>query len=112
MAILSAEHLLAGTLIELGKMGATGLPDTETLDRALLSMHGSGSEALTQKVMWGSGARDALNAAVLRLRQLGGSVLDCREIALGLMESGEINPMFYAAASGTRRAAAGTVGCT
>ena len=104
VAILSAEHLLAGTFIELAKQDVSGLPDVAAVEAALLTLHGTGHEKLTQNVMWGSAAREALNAAALRLRQRGGTVLDSREIALGILESGEVNPMFYAAANATRDA--------
>ncbi len=102
VAILSAEHLLAGTLLVLAAQGVAGMPAQEAFETALLSFHGLGEEALTQKVMWGSAARDALNASAARLAQLGQVALDARELALGLLESGEVNPMFYGSLGTTR----------
>jgi hypothetical protein len=94
VAILAAEHLLAGALF-CAKGEVPGLPSHDELASALLAAHGSGSEALKEKVMWGSSARDALNSTVGALREAGQMQVSARMIAKGIIESGEIGPMFF-----------------
>lgn len=102
VAILASEHLLAGALLVLGRSGIGGLPGEDALRAGLAAIHGTGSEPLTDNVMWGSNARDALEQALASLVEGGGNVVDARTIARGLVASGEINPAFYAAAGTTK----------
>lgn len=95
VAIEAPEHLLAGALLALGDGGAVGLPDRARIEEALLLVHGAGSEPLREQVMPSPGARAALNHAVRRLREAGGRDLGAREIAHGVIDSGEVNPLFY-----------------
>jgi len=102
VAIIAPEHLLAGALLVLGNAGERGLPGKEQLEQGLAAIHGVGSEMLTDNVMWGSGARAALNAMAGAVRQAGGNTIDARLIAIGAIATGEVNPMFYGAAGTTR----------
>ena len=52
----------------------SGLPSLEELTSAAKAVHSSGSEGLSAQVMWGSSARDALNATIGRLREAGVAV--------------------------------------
>ncbi|MDW8047589.1 MAG: hypothetical protein RMK15_09965 [Chloroflexota bacterium] len=95
VAIEAPEHLLAGALLVLGESGTVGLPDRTRIEEALLLVHGAGAERLREQVMPSPGARAALNHAVRRLREAGGTDFGARELALGVIESGEVNPLFY-----------------
>ncbi|MGE5595437.1 MAG: hypothetical protein ACM3S1_05315 [Hyphomicrobiales bacterium] len=94
-AIVSAEHLLAGALLVLASAGYPGLPSKEELESALMLAQGAGDETLSSQVMFGSAARDAINATARAVREAGGTRIDARLIAAGAIESGEVNPMFY-----------------
>ncbi|GBD22603.1 hypothetical protein HRbin29_00239 [bacterium HR29] len=95
VAIEAPEHLLAGALLVLGEGGSVGLPDRARIEEALLLVHGAGAEPLREQVMPSPGARAALNHAVARLREMGGSAFGARDLALGVIDSGEVNPLFY-----------------
>ena len=95
VAIVAADHLLAGALAVLADGGDTAVPTRAALEAALMLTQASGDAALTNQVMYGSSARDAINDTARRLREVGGSVIDARTIALGTIDSGEVNPMFY-----------------
>ncbi|MGI8925346.1 MAG: hypothetical protein ACR2HN_01715 [Tepidiformaceae bacterium] len=97
VAIIAAEHLLAGALLLLQRDGQAALPPEERLKEALVAVHGSGSQALTNNVMWGSSGRQALDATATAVREAGGTAIGPPEIARGVIESGEIGPMFYSA---------------
>lgn len=103
VAIVAAEHLLAAALLVLGATGRDDLPPAGQIEAAVLAVHGAGSEPLSDTVMFGSAARDALEATAIRLRESGGSVIDATIIARGVIESGEVNPRFYAALATTRQ---------
>jgi hypothetical protein len=102
--ILAPEHLLAGALLVLAGGGWAQLPGDDELMAGVTAIHASGSEALTDNVMWGSSARQALNAVAGAVQAAAGTVIDARVIAAGLMDSGEVHPMFYGAI-GTSKAA-------
>lgn len=104
VAIAAAEHVLAGALLVLHTDGRVGLPGKDELEAALTAVQGTGSEALTSAVMFGSAAREALNGIVGAVRAAGGTVVDARIIAAGCIESGEVNPMFFSALGSTRQA--------
>jgi hypothetical protein len=104
VAILAPEHLLAGALTVLAGGGWPHLPGEDALVAGVTAIHASGSEALTDNVMWGSSARQALNAVAGAVQAAAGTTIDARIIAAGLMDSGEVNPMFYGAI-GTSKAA-------
>ena len=103
VAIVAPEHLLAGALLVLGSSGVTGIPEVAALNEAVLAVHGSGSEPLQDNIRFGSAAREALNAMAVQLQEAGGTVVDARTIARGVIESGEVNPMFYSALAVTRQ---------
>jgi hypothetical protein len=102
VAILAPEHLLAGALVVLANHGVRGLPSTEQLEAGLAAIHGTGTDTLKDNVMWGSGARTALNATAGAIRQAGGDTIDARIIAIGAIATGEVNPMFYGSAGTSR----------
>jgi len=104
VAIQAPEHLLAAALIVLAEDGAGGLPSRESLEAGVLAIHGSGAEILNTQVMWGSAVREALNMTAGSVASAGGTEIDARIIALGLIESGEVNPMFYASAGTSKDA--------
>ena len=95
VSILAAEHLLAAALLN-ASASLEGLPDAEALAEAAHSIHGSGMTPLDSQVMWGSSAREALNATVGAVRAKGTTVVSARHIALGVINSGEVNPAFFA----------------
>ena len=104
VAIQAPEHLLAAALIVLAEDGAAGMPARESLEAGVLSIHGRGDETLNTQVMWGSAVREALNMTAASVASAGGTDIDARTIALGLIESGEVNPMFYASAGTSKDA--------
>lgn len=101
VAIVAAEHLLAGALLVLSEGGHAGVPAKDALDAALMLTQGS-AEAHGNQVMFGSAARDAINETARRLREAGGAQLDALALALGVIDSGEVNPMFYGSLGVTR----------
>ncbi|MBI2765969.1 MAG: hypothetical protein HYX53_08680 [Chloroflexi bacterium] len=103
VAIVAPEHLLAGALLVLSQAGRPGLPPPETLEAALLDAQGSGDTELTSNVMFGSAAREAINGTALAVRQAGGTLIDARILAMGVIASGEVTPMFFGALGTTRQ---------
>ena len=97
VAIVSAEHLLAGALLVLSESGAEGIPDRTALEAALMLAQGAGSDAFSERVMFGSAAREAINSTAGTVRQGGGSIIGPRELALGTVDSGNVSPMFFTA---------------
>jgi hypothetical protein len=104
VAIEAAEHLLSGALLVLHEAGVVGAPDPGALRAGLESIHGSGDSALTQQVMPGSAFRAALNDTARQAIAGGLTDIDARVLVWGVIQSGEINPMFYAAAGTTKEA--------
>jgi hypothetical protein len=104
VAIVAPEHLLAGALLVLATAGHPGVPSAEQLEAAVVASQGSGSEELNSNVMFGSGARMALNYVVAGVRQAGGTEVNALLMAAGTIDSGEVNPMFYSALGTTRAA--------
>jgi hypothetical protein len=104
VAIVAPEHLLAGALLVLAEGGTPGLPDADTLREALLMVVGSGDTPLDTQVMYGSAAREAMNATARAVREAGEAVIDARVIALGTIDSGEVSPGFYTALHTTKAA--------
>lgn len=102
VAIVAAEHVLAGALVIAQQHGLRGLPTRENLEAAVVQAIGSGSEALTDNVMFGSQAREVINNTAGRLRTAGGTELTAAGLALGAIASGEVNPAFYRALGLTR----------
>lgn len=100
--IQAAEHLLCGALVVLAEAGVAGIPTLDRLRSALETIHGSGSEPLTQQVMPGSSFRTALNETARATIARGETDIDARVLVRGIIESGETNPTFYAAAGTTR----------
>jgi hypothetical protein len=96
VAILAPEHLLAGALLILGR-GGRPCPGQEALEAALASTVGTGSLTLTDNVMFGSGAKAAVEAALTAAAGRGQEIVGALDIAMGVIASGEVNPMFYAA---------------
>jgi hypothetical protein len=94
VAIVAAEHLLAGALAVLSEAGNRAIPGRDTVESALMLSQGT-ADAHGNQVMFGSAARDAMNAIAGNVRAAGGSTIDALTIALGTIDSGEVNPMFY-----------------
>lgn len=109
VAIVAAEHLLAGALLVLSEAGNSAVPTKATLEAALMLTQAEGDTAHANQVMFGSAARDALNAIAAGVRQGGGRLIDARAIALGTIDSGEVNPMFYGSLGVERAALRGAV---
>lgn len=97
VAIETPEHLLAGALLVLGDTGTVGLPDRARVEEALLLIHGAGESVLRDQVMPSPGAHAALNHAVRMMREAGGYAFGAKDLALGVITSGEVNPLFYRA---------------
>lgn len=97
VAIVAAEHVLAGALVVAQQNGLRGLPTRENIEAAVVARIGTGSEQFSENVMFGSAARDVLNETARRLRESGGTRLDALTLARGAVESGEVGPMFYSA---------------
>lgn len=96
IAIVAAEHVLAGALVVLAP-ALPGLPQKDALEAALVMTHGSGADALTGNVMFGSSARDAVSMVAAWAREAGIAQISAQLLALGVVESGEIGPMFFSA---------------
>jgi hypothetical protein len=103
VGIVAPEHLLAGCLKVLNGTGFPGLPPDETLESALLMAQGMSEEKLTQNVMFGSAARDAVNFTARLVREAGGGEIDPRTLAYGILQSGELGPMFFMALGTTKQ---------
>jgi hypothetical protein len=104
VGIEAAEHLLCGALVVLHKAGVAGVPEPSQLEDGLLAIHGSSDEALTRQVMPGSAFRMALNDTARGAVERGIADIDARVLVRGVIESGEVNPMFYGAAGTSREA--------
>lgn len=102
VGIVAPEHLLAGCLKVLNIAGAAGLPADEALEAALLMAQGMSEDKLTQNVMFGSAARDAVNFTARLVREAGGGEINTLTLAYGLIESGELGPMFFSALGTTK----------
>jgi hypothetical protein len=102
IAIVAPEHLLAGALLVLGQAGANGLPDASTIESAILMSQGQGSTTISENVMFGSAAREAINGIAGAVREAGGMQITALILAAGTIESGEVNPMFYSALGTTK----------
>ncbi|HMO55075.1 MAG TPA: hypothetical protein PJ994_11265 [Tepidiformaceae bacterium] len=85
VGIVAPEHLLAG------------VPDEMKVQEAILLSQGSGDSALTQNVMFGSAAREAINFTARLVREAGGGEIDMPTLAYGIIQSGEVGPMFFGA---------------
>ncbi|MCC7365676.1 MAG: hypothetical protein IT303_15030 [Dehalococcoidia bacterium] len=97
VAIVAAEHVLAGALLVLGTARYPAIPSREALEGALMLAQGGSDEPLETQVMFGSAAREAINATAYAVRQAGGRRIDARLLAAGIIESGEVSPMFFSA---------------
>jgi hypothetical protein len=104
VAIVGAEHLLAGALAVISESGNAAVPDRAALESALMLAQGSGESGFAEQVMFGSAAREAINDTAGAVRIAGGSTVGARELALGAIDSGNITPMFYASLNTTRDA--------
>ncbi len=102
VGIVAPEHLLAGCLKVLNASGHPGLPTDEQLESALLMAQGMSEETLTQNVMFGSAAREAINFTARLVGQAGGGEIDTLTLAYGIIQSGELNPMFFTALAATK----------
>ncbi len=94
LSILAPEHLLGAALRVLGER-QEGLPTAEEVASAFLAAQGMGSEPTDGQVMFGSAARDAINMVAGDVRRSGRQEIDARAIATGVIQSGEVNPMFF-----------------
>jgi hypothetical protein len=96
VAIVGAEHLLAGALLVLSERGFAGVPGREALEGALALAQGSGANQPSEQVMFGSAAREAINDTAGVVRRAGRTSVGARELAIGTVASGNVSPMFYA----------------
>lgn len=103
VAIVGADHLLAGALVVVSEGGRPDIPNRTMLESALMLTQGSAG-AHENQVMFGSAARDAINTVASNVRKAGGTSIDALALALGTLDSGEVNPMFYASLGITRAA--------
>lgn len=103
VGIVAPEHLLAGCLKVLNEEGVTGLPENPAIESALLLAQGMSEDELTQNVMFGSAAREAVNFTAGLVRQAGGGEIDPRTLAYGVLRSGELGPMFFMALGTTKQ---------
>ncbi len=97
IAIVAADHVLAGALLVLAANGVSNLPTKDELEQALQASQGLGEPGMANQVMFGSAARDAVSATAAAVREAGGNRIDARLLALGIIDSGEVHPMFYSA---------------
>jgi hypothetical protein len=95
VAIVAAEHVLAGALVVARQDGIHGLPTRENIEAAVVACIGTGTEELSSNVMFGSGARDVVNEAARRLSEAGGAQLGAATLARCAIESGEVGGRFY-----------------
>ena len=102
VGIVAPEHLLAGCLKVLNAAGHPGLPPDDHLESALLMAQGMSEETLTQNVMFGSAAREAINFTARLVAQAGGGEIDPLTLAYGIIQSGELTPMFFTALATTK----------
>jgi hypothetical protein len=102
VAIVAPEHVLAGALMVLGAGGFDGVPGADALEAALLSAQGCGSEPLATNVMFGSAAREAISFTAAGVRSAGQTQITAATLAAGVIASGEVGPMFFAALNTTR----------
>ncbi len=100
--IVAPEHLLAGCLRVLNTAGFPGLPADERVEQALLMTQGMSEDALTQNVMFGSAAREAVNFTARLVREAGGGEIDPLTLAYGVIQSSEVGPMFFSALGATK----------
>ena len=63
---------------------------------------GMSEEKLTQNVMFGSAARDAVNFTARLVREAGGGEINTLTLAYGVIQSGELGPMFFSALGTTK----------
>ena len=97
VAIVGAEHLLAGALLVLSESGVEGIPERAALEAALMLAQGTGSDAFGEQVMFGSAAREAINSTAGTVRRGGSSIIGPRELAMGTIDSGNVSPVFFTA---------------
>jgi hypothetical protein len=104
VAIVGAEHLLAGALAVLADSSAAGIPGRDALESALMLAQGAGSAAISEQVMFGSAAREAINDTAGAVRKAGATTVGARELAIGAIVSDNVSPMFFATLGTTRAA--------
>jgi hypothetical protein len=102
VAIVAPEHVLAGALMVLGQSGHGGVPPLEAIEVAVMASQGAGDTALDSNVMFGSGAREAINFVALVVRRSGETNISAGHLAAGTILSGEVGPMFFSALGTTR----------
>lgn len=102
VGIIAPEHLLAGALKVLVAAGVAGLPAPGTLEAALLDVQGSSEDELSQQVMFGSAAREAMNQTAGDARRAGTEAISAAVLARGIITSGEVTPMFFGALGTTK----------
>lgn len=102
LAIFTPEHLLAGALAVLAGAGLPGLPSLTEIEAALSMIHGTGDEAPPDEVSFSPGARAVLDSLAAVLARAGRDSLGARELALGVIVSGEAVPMFFSVLGTTK----------
>ncbi len=110
VAIVAPEHLLGAALLVMIAEGEIAAPTAAQVEAAMLASQGMGAGTLDKNVMFGSGARAAINFTAGAVRNEGGSVIDARALAIGTIASDEVNPAFFASLGMTRQGLLGAVG--
>jgi len=82
-------------LLVLSEGGDHAVPDRAALEGALALAQGAGSAAISEQVMFGSAAREAINDTAGIVRKAGGTTVTSRQLAIGAIVSGNVSPMFY-----------------
>ncbi len=95
VAIVTPEHLLGAALMVLHGLGHAALPSPGRVEAAVEAVCGTGSEALSDNVRFGSAARMALNETARAVMESGAGTIDATTIARGVIASGEVNPMLF-----------------
>jgi len=104
LAIFKPEHLLAGALLALRESNLEGFPEPAAVISALELIHGTGQESPTDDLSFGPGARTVLDGVALDIIQAGRDSASARDLAAGVLRSGEATPMFVTAMGTSREA--------
>ncbi len=102
LAIFTPEHLLGGALAVLAGTGRPGLPSLEAIEPALAMVHGSSDEAPPDEVSFAPGTRVVLESLAAAIVRVGRDSMGAHDLALGVIASGEVVPMFFSAMGVTR----------
>ncbi len=102
LAIFTPEHLLAGAVLALREAGLVALPEPAAIANALELIHGTGEDVPPDDVTFGPGARAVLDAVARVAIEEGRAGVGARDLAVGVVLSGEAAPMFVTAMGASR----------